>query len=52
MILQTVRQAHVFQKGNDWAEGDTRQSRLVFIGPGLKREPLEKALRSCLATSF
>lgn len=51
MILQTVRQAHVFQKGEEWTGQSVRASKLVFIGPGLKRAPLEKALRSCLAPS-
>ena len=48
MIFQSVRQMHVFQQGKPWAAGEKRESKLVFIGPGLKREPLERSLRTCL----
>jgi G3E family GTPase len=48
MIFQSVRQMHVFQQGKPWKEGVKRESKLVFIGPGLKREPLERSLRTCL----
>lgn len=46
MVFQSVRNMHTFQAGEKWGE-EKKQSRLVFIGPGLKREPLEKALKSC-----
>jgi len=49
MIFQSVRNTSSFQKGKPWQTHEQRQSRLVFIGNGLKRKPLEKALRSCLA---
>ena len=49
MIFQSVRSMHAFQAGEPW--GDVgRQSKLVFIGPGLERTALEKALKSCLHT--
>jgi G3E family GTPase len=50
MIFQSVRQMHVFQKGAPWGDDQPRKSRLVFIGPDLKRAPLERSLRSCLAS--
>lgn len=49
MVFQSVRNMHTFQAGEKWGT-DKKQSKLVFIGPGLKREPLEKALKSCLHT--
>ena len=48
MIFQSVRQMHVFQQGKAWEAGEKRQSKLVFIGPGLKREAIERSLRTCL----
>ncbi len=47
MIFQSVRNMHAFQAGEPWGT-DKRQSKLVFIGPGLDKAMLEKALRSCL----
>lgn len=47
MIFQSVRNMHTFQAGEPW-ETDKRQTKIVFIGPGLKREALESALKSCL----
>ncbi len=49
MILQSVRNMFAFQVGNHWAE-EKRQSKIVFIGKGVKREALEKSLQSCLFT--
>jgi G3E family GTPase len=47
MIFQSVRNMHTFKAGEPW--GTTkRQTKLVFIGPGLKKEALESALKSCL----
>lgn len=46
MVFQSVRTNAAFQKGASRNDGE---SRLVFIGKNLKREPLERALRSCLA---
>jgi G3E family GTPase len=48
MIFQSVRQMHVFRKGAPWGDQQPRTSRLVFIGPDLKRAPLERSLKSCL----
>ncbi len=51
MVFQSVRRMHVLKAGTSWEEGEKKNSRIVFIGIGLKRTPLEKALRSCLFTS-
>lgn len=48
MILQSVRKAHVMGKGRPWEEGEKRISKIVFIGKGLLRGPVEKSLRQCL----
>lgn len=49
MIFQSVKTSSAFQKGAAWEEGEKRQSKVVFIGKGLKRKPVERALQSCLA---
>lgn len=48
MVFQSVRTQSAFTRAGDWPEGEPRLSRIVIIGKGLKREALEKALRSCL----
>jgi G3E family GTPase len=47
MIFQSVRNMHTFKAGEAWGT-EKRQTKLVFIGPGLKKEALESALKSCL----
>jgi G3E family GTPase len=49
MIFQSVKTSSAFQRGAAWAAGTPPQSKLVFIGKGLKREAFERSLRSCLA---
>ena len=51
MVFQSVRTQSAFTRAGDWPEGEPRLSRIVIIGKGLKREALEKALRSCLQKS-
>lgn len=48
VILQSVQKAHVMGTGRPWEDGQPRQSKIVFIGKGLKRKPLERSLRQCL----
>ncbi|MDX2068152.1 MAG: GTP-binding protein [Haliscomenobacter sp.] len=48
MVFQSVRTQSAFTRAGDWREGEPRLSRIVIIGKNLKREALEKALRSCL----
>ena len=48
MVFQSVRTQSAFTRAGEWPEGEPRLSRIVIIGKGLKREALEKALRSCL----
>ncbi len=47
MILQSVKNMHTFLAGEAWGV-EKKQTKIVFIGLGLKREALEKALNSCL----
>ncbi len=49
IIFQSVRNQSAFQRGEAWGRGESRQSRIVFIGKGVKREALERSLRGCLA---
>ncbi|MGH1335797.1 MAG: CobW family GTP-binding protein [Aureispira sp.] len=51
-IVQSVKKMCVFSSGEAWAEGENRQSRLVFIGKNLRRDILEKQLRHCLFKAF
>ena len=48
MIFQSVQKQTLFSKGSPWEAGEKRQSKLVVIGNGLKRDLFEKKLRSCL----
>lgn len=47
-IVQSVKKMCVFSSGESWIEGESRQSRLVFIGKNLRRDILEKQLQHCL----
>ena len=38
VILQSVRTSFVLTEGSPWAPGEVRESNLVFIGRGLKKE--------------
>lgn len=48
MILQSVMDNFIFQKGNLWAENKPKMSKLVFIGKKLDRNWLENHLKNCL----
>ena len=48
MIFQSVQTTPAFSRGEKWQVGEKRQTRLVFIGKGLKRKPFERALRNCM----
>lgn len=48
MIFQSVQTTAAFSRGNKWLPGEVRESRLVFIGKGLKRHAFERALRGLL----
>lgn len=47
-IVQSVKQMCVFTAGDDWAEGEERVTKIVFIGKHLRRDILEKQLNNCL----
>ena len=42
VILQSVRTSCVVTDGTPWAPGETKESNLVFIGRGLKKEAFEQ----------
>lgn len=46
-ILQAVHQLYDIVKGRHWKSDDSRRSKLVFIGRGLKRSVLTNALIKC-----
>lgn len=48
MVFQSVQTTAAFTRGEKWKPGETRETRLVFIGKGLKRKPFERALRNCM----
>ena len=48
MIFQSVQTTPAFSRGEKWKVGEKRETRLVFIGKGLKRKPFERALRNCM----
>jgi G3E family GTPase len=48
VIFQGVHQLMGSDLGPEWGEGETRQSRMVFIGIELPREILEQGLDQCL----
>lgn len=48
MVFQSVRTQSAFTRAGEWPEEEPRLSRIVVIGKALKREALEKALKSCL----
>ncbi len=49
IIFQSVRTQSAFQRGEAWQEDEKRQSRIVFIGKGVKHEMLERSLHQCLS---
>ncbi len=42
VILQSVRSTFVATDGNTWSDADIKESKLVFIGRGLKKEIFKK----------
>jgi G3E family GTPase len=48
MIVQSVAYSHVWQKGREWQAGETRKSKLVFIGKNIKRDLIQIQLDMCL----
>jgi len=48
IIFQSVRSNSKIDVGSRWKNGESKISRVVFIGNNIKKEPLEKGLKSCL----
>ena len=50
VILQSVRTSCIVTDGSPWGEDQTRLSKLVFIGRGLKKEAFERMFSKYLVT--
>lgn len=48
LVVQLAGTILTVTDGQVWKEGEARQSRLVFIGKGLKEETIDKLLQACL----
>ena len=48
--LQAVHATYEILEGPEWADGDVRSTRIVFIGRNLHRGALTAALRACVAS--
>jgi len=48
LVVQLAGTLLTITDGQTWKEGEARQSRLVFIGKGLKEETIDKLLQACL----
>ncbi len=51
IIFQSVRSNSKIEIGSPWMDGEIRKSKIVFIGNNIKKEPLEKGLKSCICKS-
>lgn len=49
MIIQSVAQTHVFQKGPKWDKDEQPLTKLVFIGKELNRDFILRLLERCLS---
>ena len=52
MILQSVGQSHVWQRGSTWQPGETPKTKIVFIGKNMSRQTIEKHLSHCFAKNI
>ncbi|MEM8901952.1 MAG: GTP-binding protein, partial [Bacteroidota bacterium] len=50
VILQSVKTSFVAVDGSPWKEGEIRESKIVFIGRGLKKEGFQKLLSQYIMT--
>ena len=48
LVVQLAGTVLTVTDGQDWKDGELRQSRLVFIGKGLKKEDIDQILQACL----
>ncbi len=51
-ILQSVRKNYSMVLGEKWPDQQIRQSKIVFIGKNILKEPLEKQLKQLLSSPF
>lgn len=47
-IFQSVKNRFLLTNGDKWKDGESRESRIVFIGKELRKDILEKHMRQCL----
>ena len=50
VILQSVKTSFVASDGSPWREEEARESKIVFIGRGLKKEGFQKLLSQHIMT--
>jgi G3E family GTPase len=48
VVVQSVRNLLALSDGTPWQPGEVRQTKIVFIGRGVKRESIERIFRNCL----
>lgn len=48
LVVQLAGTLLTVTDGQNWKDGEVRQSRLVFIGKGLKAEVIDRLLQACL----
>lgn len=48
VIFQSVKNQFVFSPAENWPEGESSESKIVFIGKDLNRSVLERRLKACL----
>lgn len=49
MIFQGVNDQYAVEEGNSWQEGETKETKLVFIGKNLDQDYLSKCLKACIS---
>lgn len=52
MILQSVGQSHVWQRGSEWEPGEKPKTRIIFIGRNINKQTIEKQLAYCFAKNI
>ncbi|MBM3442581.1 MAG: GTP-binding protein [Bacteroidetes bacterium] len=52
MIIQSVADTHVFQKGRKWDSFEKPITKLVFIGKELQRDLIQGLLERCLSNAY
>ncbi len=48
IIIQSVYRSYRVEESRPWAEGEVRQSKIVFIGKGVEKASMERIFNQCL----